>query len=71
MDEKKELCYVKRSGDPAVFSLNVSFFNDLNVDDTYFLKSVPSAAKPGKDLSGNSPAGPPAGRLLEKAKMAV
>ena len=71
MDEKKELCYVNHSGDPAVFSLNVSFFNDLNVDDTYFLKSVPSAAKPGKDLSENSPAGPPAGRLFEKAKMAA
>ncbi|MFH1209082.1 MAG: DUF4340 domain-containing protein [Candidatus Omnitrophota bacterium] len=70
-DEKKELCYVNRLGDPAVFSLSVSFFNDLNVDDTYFLKGVPSAAKPGKDSPKNITAGSPAfaGRLFERAKI--
>lgn len=70
-DEKKELYYVDRLWDPVVFSLSASFFNDLNVEDTYFLKDSPSAAKPGKDSTKNIPAGSPAftGRLFERAKL--
>jgi hypothetical protein len=56
-DEKGEFCYVNRLGDPTVFDLNLSFFNDLNVDDTYFLKEAPAVAKPGKDPSPNVMAG--------------
>jgi hypothetical protein len=58
-DEKKELCYVNRLGDPSVFELNLSFFNDLNVDDTHFFKDAPPAAKPENDLPSDIPAGPP------------
>jgi len=49
-DEKGELFYVKRSGDPAVFGLKASFFDDLNVDDTYFVKDVPPSAESEKVL---------------------
>lgn len=47
-DEKAGLYYVKRSGDPTVLDLPASFFADLNVDDTYFVKDIPSAAEPKK-----------------------
>jgi len=61
-DEKGELFYVKRSEDPTVFGLKASFFTDLNVDDTHFIKDIPPAAEPGKDLSQNSNAGLSDGR---------
>ncbi len=49
-DDKGELFYVKRSGEPAAFALKSSFFDDLNVDDIHFLKDVSPAVKPKKDL---------------------
>jgi hypothetical protein len=55
-DEKADLFYVKRSGDPTIFGLQASFFTDLNVDDTHFVKDVPSVAKPPKDPAGDIPA---------------
>lgn len=50
-DEKQKIVYVKRSGDPAVFELKTSFFSDLNVDDTYFVKDAPPAAGAKKNPS--------------------
>lgn len=47
-DEKQGFCYVRRAGDKTVFVLNDYFFNDLNVDDTYFLKDAPPAAESKK-----------------------
>ncbi len=55
-DEKERLCYVKRSGDPTVFDLNVSFFADLNVDDTHFVKDAAPASDPKKEMPKNSTA---------------
>jgi hypothetical protein len=48
-DEKGGIIYVKRSGDPTIFDLQASFFDDLNVDDTHFVKSVPPVAESKPD----------------------
>jgi len=48
-DEKAGFFYVKHPEDATIFGLNVSFFDDLNVDDTHFLKDIPPAAEPKKD----------------------
>ncbi|MFA7255170.1 MAG: DUF4340 domain-containing protein [Candidatus Omnitrophota bacterium] len=50
-DEKAELLYVARSGNSTVFGLQASFFDDLNVDDTHFLKDAPPVAETKKDIS--------------------
>ncbi len=52
-DEKGDFFYVKRSGDPTVFELKSSFFDDLNVDDRYFIEDVPPVTEPKKDLPQN------------------
>ena len=57
-DEKDGGFYVKRSGDPTVFNLGASFFSDLNVDDTHFVKDVPSIVKPKKETSPEIIPGP-------------
>ncbi|MEI7752297.1 MAG: DUF4340 domain-containing protein [Candidatus Omnitrophota bacterium] len=66
VDEKGGLVYVKSSGDPAIFSLQASFFNDLNVDDTHFLKDVPPAAESQK----SSPESLSSGMLEEQKQVA-
>ena len=48
-DEKGGLVYVKRSGDSTVFNLKTSFFDDLNVDDTHFVKDILPAVESRKD----------------------
>jgi hypothetical protein len=53
-NEKEGFFCVKRSGDPTIFGLNISFFNDLNVDDTHFVKEIPSVAAPEKEMSTGS-----------------
>jgi len=58
-DEKEGLVYVKRSGNPTVFELNVSFFENLNVDDTHFAKNIPPVMEPKKNPSQNINAGLP------------
>jgi len=63
VDEKGGLVYVKRSGDPTIFGLQASFFNDLNVDDTHFLKDIPPATEPKKSSSGSISSG-----MLEEQK---
>ena len=53
--------YVKSSADGSVFSLKSSFFDDLNVDDTHFVKEValPGFAKvPPKESGTGLPDGP-------------
>lgn len=47
-DAKEGLYYVKAPSSPSVFSLNATYFDDLNVDDTNFVKDVPAAAEPKK-----------------------
>ena len=61
-DEKGGIFYVKRSGNPTIFELQASFFDDLNVDDTHFTKDVPSTAKLQKDPSQNIATGLPKGQ---------
>jgi hypothetical protein len=55
-DKKGELFYVRRSGDPTIFGLKTSFFDDLDVDDTHFIKDVPPATGSEKDLLQSSAA---------------
>ncbi len=55
-DEKGGLYYVKRSGSPTVFGLQVSFFDDLNVDDTFFVKEVPPVTAPKEGAIQDIPA---------------
>ena len=56
-DKKGELFYVRRSGDPTIYDLKASFFDDLDVDDTHFMKDVPPATESKKDLPQNRAAG--------------
>ncbi|MFA5159945.1 MAG: DUF4340 domain-containing protein [Candidatus Omnitrophota bacterium] len=58
-NEKEGFFYVKRSGDPTVFDLKASFFDDLNVDDTHFAKDIPPIVRPKKNSSQNINAGLP------------
>ena len=46
---KEEFYYVKTSFGNAVFSLNAGYFDDLNVDDTHFVKEVAPVAEPKKN----------------------
>ena len=43
---KENLYYVKTSSAKSIFSLGSGYFDDLNVDDTHFVKDVPPAALP-------------------------
>ena len=48
-DEKGGFVYVRRSGNPTVFDLSVSFFDDLNTDDTHFIKDASPIAMPNRN----------------------
>lgn len=45
-DQTGEFIFVKHPGVATIFVLKASFFSDLNVDDTNFLKEIPPAAGP-------------------------
>jgi hypothetical protein len=47
-DTKKDLYYVKALPRQVVCSMGSTYFDDLNVDDTSFVKDVPKAAESGK-----------------------
>jgi len=55
---KEGLYYVKTSARESVFVLNAGFFDDLNVDDTHFVKGASPAGEPKKDTAENIPADP-------------
>ena len=46
--DKKDLYYAKVSSVPTLFSLKPTYFDDLNVDDTSFVKEIPKDAEPKK-----------------------
>ncbi len=58
-NEKEDIVYVKRPGDPAVLGLKTSFFGDLNVDDTHFFKDPAPAPETPKDPATELPASMP------------
>jgi hypothetical protein len=39
-DEKEGRRFVSRPGDPTIFALQSPFFDDLNIDDTHFVKDI-------------------------------
>ncbi len=49
-DEKEGRCYVNRAGDPTIFELKASFFDDLNAEDTRFVKDAAPAVGPTKKI---------------------
>lgn len=64
--EKEDLYYVKTSTSTSIFSLKAGYFDDLNVDDTHFVKEVAPVAAPEKGLASEAGAG-----LLEEEGLAV
>jgi len=58
-NEKEEIIYVKRSGDPSILGLKTSFWGDLNVDDTHFFKDAAPAPEAPKDPATDLPASMP------------
>jgi len=56
-DEQRKIFYAKHLKDPTIFNVQASFFDDLNIDDTHFLKDIPSAIKPKTDSSQTISAG--------------
>lgn len=47
-NEKEGIYFVRASSDASVFSLGATYFDDMNVDDTHFMKDAPAAAEPKK-----------------------
>lgn len=43
-DVKEDLYYAKTSAGPSIFCLSAGYFDDLNVDDSRFIKETPPAA---------------------------
>jgi hypothetical protein len=47
-NEKEGIYFVRASSDASVFGLSASYFDDMNVDDTHFMKDASAAAGPRK-----------------------